>query len=161
MLIFYFGSVLWTIIPIDYYQSWWVFLPVYHVFLINLVIIVHVSDDEIPSTEEQELWKKSYQSFESGIVAFEEVNDAANVALLYCNLGQLMRVCAHAYAAYAGDGDNSGEFTQQEKHYYNKVGCEPIGHHTTSTTFMCHQPFRHFGQFVEFYYILIILVIFC
>ena len=33
-----------------------------------------------------------------------------------------MRVCAHAYAAYGND-DNGGEFTQQEKHYYNQVLC--------------------------------------
>ncbi len=75
---------------------------------------------QTPSPEEQELWRKSYESFNSGILAFEEVNDPANIALLNCNLGQLMRVCAHAYAAYS-NRDSGGEFTQEEKHYYNKV----------------------------------------
>ncbi|XP_072028508.1 erythroid differentiation-related factor 1-like [Amphiura filiformis] len=90
------------------------------VYYRNVALEMAKEEVQTPSTEEQELWKKSYQSFESGLLAFEEVNDPANIALLYCNLGQLMRVCAHAYAAY-NNGENGGEFTHQEKHYYNQA----------------------------------------
>ncbi|XP_077861781.1 erythroid differentiation-related factor 1-like, partial [Saccoglossus kowalevskii] len=70
------------------------------------------NDDEIPSQEEQELWKKSYSCFDNAIQSFDAVHDSINQALVNCNAGRLMRICAQAY--------NIGRFSQQERHYYNK-----------------------------------------
>lgn len=71
------------------------------------------------STTEQQLWKKSFSCFEEGIQNFESIDDATNAALLLCNTGRLMRICAQAHCA--AEGDYKREFSPEEALYYNKV----------------------------------------
>ncbi|KAL7990529.1 hypothetical protein Chor_013959 [Crotalus horridus] len=71
------------------------------------------------STVEQQLWKKSFSFFEKGIQNFESIDDSTNAALLLCNMGRLMRICAHAHCAV--DGDFKREFSPEEALYYNKA----------------------------------------
>lgn len=71
------------------------------------------------STAEQQLWKKSFSFFEKGIQNFESIDDSTNAALLLCNMGRLMRICAHAHCAVGGDFKR--EFSPEEALYYNKV----------------------------------------
>lgn len=71
------------------------------------------------STAEQQLWKKSFSCFEKGIHNFESIDDATNAALLLCNTGRLMRICAQAHCG-AGD-EFKREFSPEEGLYYNKV----------------------------------------
>ncbi|MBW01005.1 Erythroid differentiation-related factor 1, partial [Eschrichtius robustus] len=76
------------------------------------------------STAEQQLWKKSFSCFEKGIHNFESIADATNAALLLCNTGRLMRICAQAHCG-AGDAFKR-EFSPEEGLYYNKVGDEHL-----------------------------------
>ncbi|XP_072095522.1 erythroid differentiation-related factor 1 isoform X2 [Mobula birostris] len=69
---------------------------------------------------EQELWKKSFSYFEKGIQDFETIEDATNTALLLCNTGRLMRLCAQAHAS-TGSNLKRGEFSPEEALYYNKA----------------------------------------
>lgn len=71
------------------------------------------------SPAEQQLWKKSFSCFERGIHNFESIDDATNAALLLCNTGRLMRICAQAHCG-AGD-EFKREFSPEEGLYYNKV----------------------------------------
>ncbi|XP_036907064.1 erythroid differentiation-related factor 1 isoform X5 [Sturnira hondurensis] len=71
------------------------------------------------STAEQQLWKKSFSCFEKGIHNFESIGDATNAALLLCNTGRLMRICAQAHCG-AGD-EFKREFSPEEGLYYNKA----------------------------------------
>ncbi|KAL8187207.1 UNVERIFIED_CONTAM: Erythroid differentiation- factor 1, partial [Gekko kuhli] len=71
------------------------------------------------SSAEQQLWKKSFSCFEKGIQNFESIEDATNAALLLCNMGRLMRICAHAHCASGGDFKR--EFSPEEALYYNKA----------------------------------------
>ncbi|KFP85822.1 Erythroid differentiation-related factor 1, partial [Apaloderma vittatum] len=71
------------------------------------------------STTEQQLWKKSFSCFEEGIQNFESIDDATNAALLLCNTGRLMRICAQAHCAAGGDFKR--EFSPEEALYYNKA----------------------------------------
>ncbi|XP_068404847.1 erythroid differentiation-related factor 1 isoform X4 [Eschrichtius robustus] len=71
------------------------------------------------STAEQQLWKKSFSCFEKGIHNFESIADATNAALLLCNTGRLMRICAQAHCG-AGDAFKR-EFSPEEGLYYNKA----------------------------------------
>jgi hypothetical protein len=71
------------------------------------------------SAAEQQLWKKSFSCFEKGIHNFESIDDAKNAALLLCNTGRLMRICAQAHCG-AGD-EFKREFSPEEGLYYNKV----------------------------------------
>ncbi|XP_068957840.1 erythroid differentiation-related factor 1 isoform X4 [Petaurus breviceps papuanus] len=76
------------------------------------------------SAAEQQLWKKSFSCFEKGIHNFESIDDATNAALLLCNTGRLMRICAQAHgavAAAAGGEDARREFSPEEALYYNKA----------------------------------------
>ncbi|KAJ7428672.1 hypothetical protein WISP_01022 [Willisornis vidua] len=68
---------------------------------------------------EQQLWKKSFSCFEEGIQNFESIDDATNAALLLCNTGRLMRICAQAHCA--AEGDFKREFSPEEALYYNKA----------------------------------------
>ncbi|KAK9400777.1 erythroid differentiation-related factor 1 [Crotalus adamanteus] len=70
------------------------------------------------STVEQQLWKKSFSFFEKGIQNFESIDDSTNAALLLCNMGRLMRICAHAHCAMGGNFKR--EFSPEEALYYNK-----------------------------------------
>ncbi|XP_019358520.1 PREDICTED: erythroid differentiation-related factor 1 isoform X1 [Gavialis gangeticus] len=71
------------------------------------------------SATEQQLWKKSFSCFEKGIQNFESIDDATNAALLLCNTGRLMRICAQAHCA-SGE-DFKREFSPEEALYYNKA----------------------------------------
>ncbi|XP_059981541.1 erythroid differentiation-related factor 1 isoform X6 [Lagenorhynchus albirostris] len=71
------------------------------------------------STAEQQLWKKSFSCFEKGIHSFESIDDVTNAALLLCNTGRLMRICAQAHCG-AGD-EFKREFSPEEGLYYNKA----------------------------------------
>uniref|UniRef100_F7A6W7 Erythroid differentiation regulatory factor 1 n=1 Tax=Monodelphis domestica TaxID=13616 RepID=F7A6W7_MONDO len=76
------------------------------------------------SAAEQQLWKKSFSCFEKGIHNFESIDDATNAALLLCNTGRLMRICAQAHGAAvaaAGGEDARREFSPEEALYYNKA----------------------------------------
>uniref|UniRef100_A0A7N6FCF2 Erythroid differentiation regulatory factor 1 n=1 Tax=Anabas testudineus TaxID=64144 RepID=A0A7N6FCF2_ANATE len=59
------------------------------------------------STAEQEMWKKT-------------IGDNTNTALLLCNTGRLMRICAQAHCAVSED-QCRGEFSPEEALYYNKA----------------------------------------
>ncbi|KAM6915799.1 erythroid differentiation-related factor 1 [Xenentodon cancila] len=72
------------------------------------------------STAEQELWKKSFSFFEKGMKDFEAIRDSTNTALLLCNTGRLMRICAQAHCSVSAD-ENRGEFSPEEALYYNKA----------------------------------------
>uniref|UniRef100_A0A8C8VDN5 Erythroid differentiation regulatory factor 1 n=1 Tax=Pelusios castaneus TaxID=367368 RepID=A0A8C8VDN5_9SAUR len=71
------------------------------------------------SATEQQLWKKSFSCFEKGIHNFDSIDDATNAALLLCNTGRLMRICAQAHCAAGGDFKR--EFSPEEALYYNKA----------------------------------------
>uniref|UniRef100_H3A848 Erythroid differentiation regulatory factor 1 n=1 Tax=Latimeria chalumnae TaxID=7897 RepID=H3A848_LATCH len=72
------------------------------------------------SATEQELWKKSFACFEKGIQNFEAINDVTNTALLRCNTGRLMRICAQAHCTIENDFKR-GEFSSEEALYYHKA----------------------------------------
>lgn len=72
------------------------------------------------SAAEQEMWKKSFGFFENGLKNFEAITDGTNSALLLCNTGRLMRICAQAHCTVAEDRSR-GEFSPEEALYYNKV----------------------------------------
>lgn len=74
------------------------------------------------SVAEQEMWKKSFSFFEKGMQNFEAIGDSTNTALLLCNTGRLMRICAQAHCAISDD-QSRGEFSPEEALYYNKVPC--------------------------------------
>ncbi|XP_058044368.1 erythroid differentiation-related factor 1 isoform X4 [Ahaetulla prasina] len=76
-------------------------------------------ESKMVSTAEQQLWKKSFSFFEKGIQNFESIDDSTNAALLLCNMGRLMRICAHAHCAVGGDFKR--EFSPEEALYYNKA----------------------------------------
>lgn len=88
-------------------------MPAYTVFFLFYEVSKSVS------TAEQQLWKKSFSCFEKGIHNFESIDDATNAALLLCNTGRLMRICAQAHCG-AGD-EFKREFSPEEGLYYNKV----------------------------------------
>uniref|UniRef100_A0A3P8SC75 Erythroid differentiation regulatory factor 1 n=1 Tax=Amphiprion percula TaxID=161767 RepID=A0A3P8SC75_AMPPE len=72
------------------------------------------------SVAEQEMWKKSFAFFEKGMNDFEAIEDSTNTALLLCNTGRLMRICAQAHCAISAD-QSRGEFSPEEALYYNKA----------------------------------------
>lgn len=53
---------------------------------------------------------------------FVAICDNTNTALLLCNTGRLMRICAQAYGACSAS-QSRGEFSPEEALYYNKVPC--------------------------------------
>uniref|UniRef100_A0A8C5PR07 Erythroid differentiation regulatory factor 1 n=1 Tax=Leptobrachium leishanense TaxID=445787 RepID=A0A8C5PR07_9ANUR len=72
------------------------------------------------SNIEQELWKKSFSCFEKGISSFESIKDTTNIALLLCNKGRLMRICAQAHSGLVNISGRL-EFSPEEALYYNKA----------------------------------------
>ncbi|KAM4607022.1 erythroid differentiation-related factor 1 isoform 2-T2 [Polymixia lowei] len=72
------------------------------------------------SVVEQELWKKSFACFDKGMQDFEAIGDSTNTALLLCNTGRLMRICAQAHCAISTD-QSRGELSPEETLYYNKA----------------------------------------
>ncbi|XP_057306035.1 erythroid differentiation-related factor 1-like [Hydractinia symbiolongicarpus] len=77
----------------------------------------------IPSDQEVELWKISFDYFENSIRAFEVANDKVNLALVYANRGRLMCLCAqvYGYSTRSKFEESRGQFTQQEKTYFGKA----------------------------------------
>uniref|UniRef100_A0A673M2Y9 Erythroid differentiation-related factor 1-like n=1 Tax=Sinocyclocheilus rhinocerous TaxID=307959 RepID=A0A673M2Y9_9TELE len=69
---------------------------------------------------EQELWKKSFSCFEKGMQDFNAISDSVNTALLLCNIGRLMRICAQAHCVTTSE-HSRGEFSPGEALYYNKA----------------------------------------
>ncbi|XP_026142329.1 erythroid differentiation-related factor 1-like isoform X3 [Carassius auratus] len=69
---------------------------------------------------EQELWKKSFSCFEKGMQDFNAISDSVNTALLLCNIGRLMRICAQAHCVMTSE-HSRGEFSPEEALYYNKA----------------------------------------
>ncbi|KAM3913232.1 erythroid differentiation-related factor 1 isoform 1-T1 [Leptodactylus fuscus] len=78
------------------------------------------SENRGVSSTEQDLWKKSFSSFERGISNFDSIEDTTNTALLLCNMGRLMRICAQAHCG-SGNDERRGEFSPEEALYYNKA----------------------------------------
>lgn len=60
---------------------------------------------------------QSLEHLEKGLSSFEAVDDKANVALLYSNIGRLLRLCAHFYAPA---GDDPKEHFFHERSFYNR-----------------------------------------
>ncbi|XP_048361736.1 erythroid differentiation-related factor 1 isoform X2 [Sphaerodactylus townsendi] len=91
------------------------------VFYMNQAAVLQTErvESRTVSSAEQQLWKKSFSCFEKGIQNFESIDDATNAALLLCNMGRLMRICAHAHCASGGDFKR--EFSPEEALYYNKA----------------------------------------
>ncbi|XP_061915162.1 erythroid differentiation-related factor 1-like isoform X2 [Entelurus aequoreus] len=71
------------------------------------------------SVAEQDMWKKSFAFFEKGMKDFEAIGDSTNKALLLCNTGKLMRICAQAHCS--APADDRGEFSPEESLYYHKA----------------------------------------
>ena len=82
--------------------------------------LLHPPGRSSVSVPEQELWKKSFACFEKGMQDFHAIEDQTNTALLLCNTGRLMRICAQAHCALSTD-QSRGEFSPEEALYYNKV----------------------------------------
>uniref|UniRef100_A0AAV2JMQ8 EDRF1 TPR repeats region domain-containing protein n=1 Tax=Knipowitschia caucasica TaxID=637954 RepID=A0AAV2JMQ8_KNICA len=72
------------------------------------------------SVAEQEIWKKSFSLFEKGMKDFEAIEDSTNTALLLCNTGRLMRICAQAHSPVFDDLSRD-EFSPEEALYHNKA----------------------------------------
>ncbi|XP_063047670.1 erythroid differentiation-related factor 1 [Engraulis encrasicolus] len=68
---------------------------------------------------EQDVWKRSFSYFEKGLCDFTAITDPPNAALLLCNMGRLMRVCAQAHSQ--SDDGSHREFSPEEALYYNKA----------------------------------------
>lgn len=102
------------------------------------------------SSAEQELWKKSFGFFEKGLKDFEAIGDSTNTALLLCNTGRLMRICAQAHCNMSAD-ESRGEFSSEEALYYNKVqfkGCSTL---SINALFFCTQTVSNNSLHVLFY----------
>lgn len=69
--------------------------------------------------ETKDQFRKSFESFDAGIQAFEKINDTSNIALVHSNLGRLMRYYAQFYAPIVNG--NRQEFSQQERQSYQKA----------------------------------------
>lgn len=105
-------------------RHWWVYADI---CLHNCFLSFFCEVSKTVSTAEQQLWKKSFSCFEKGIHNFESIDDVTNAALLLCNTGRLMRICAQAHCG-AGD-EFKREFSPEEGLYYNKVTCLHVGPH--------------------------------
>ncbi|XP_076834302.1 erythroid differentiation-related factor 1 [Brachyhypopomus gauderio] len=93
------------------------------VFYMNQAAALQTEKDQVRRAvcvAEQELWKKSFSCFEKGMQNFEAISDSVNKALLLCNIGRLMRICAQAHCAMATE-ESRGEFSPEEALYYNKA----------------------------------------
>lgn len=92
------------------------------VFYMNQAAAMQTEKDvkKSVSVAEQEIWKKSFGFFEKGMKDFEAIGDNTNTALLLCNTGRLMRICAQAHCPVFDDLSR-GEFSHEEALYYNKA----------------------------------------
>ena len=71
--------------------------------------------------EVQKLWMESKTALIEGIALFETAGDRANQVLLHCNLGRLMRLCAHTHAHISLKGEEQ-EIGVTERRYFDMVG---------------------------------------
>jgi len=78
-----------------------------------------VKTSQRSSSEIKELFRKSFDEFESGIQTFEKIHDVSNIALLNSNLGRLMRYHAEFNTPMI-DGIRQ-EFSTQERQSYQKA----------------------------------------
>nr|CAD7574546.1 unnamed protein product [Timema californicum] len=70
------------------------------------------------SSELIELFQNSLKHLESGILAFQKVQDQGNLSLLHSNIGRLMRLSAHSHSPHS---DTRTNFGGMERHLYNKA----------------------------------------
>nr|CAD7406932.1 unnamed protein product [Timema cristinae] len=70
------------------------------------------------SSELIELFQNSLKHLESGILAFQKVQDQGNLSLLHSNIGRLMRLSAHSHSPHSETRTNFGGM---ERHLYNKA----------------------------------------
>jgi len=75
--------------------------------------------DEETTKDIKDLFRKSFENFDAGIHAFENINDVSNIALLHSSLCRLMRYYAQCYVPLL-DGIRQ-EFLQQERQSYHKA----------------------------------------
>ncbi|XP_072292646.1 erythroid differentiation-related factor 1 isoform X2 [Eucyclogobius newberryi] len=92
------------------------------VFYMNQAAALQTEKDvkKSVSVAEQEIWKKSFGFFEKGMKDFEAIGDRTNTALLLCNTGRLMRICAQAHSPVFDDLSRD-EFSPEEALYHNKA----------------------------------------
>ncbi|KAJ8026036.1 Erythroid differentiation-related factor 1 [Holothuria leucospilota] len=76
--------------------------------------------DREVSSKERDLWAKSLSCLQQGIQEFEEVKDEANIALLLCNSGRLMRLCAQSHSGQGSAGETS-QLSKSEIHYFHQA----------------------------------------
>ena len=99
----------------------------------------------VDSKQMSKYWSSSYDSLLSGIACFKETNNSSNQSLLNANLGSLMKSCAVAhgslmYSDEDGVEPSKGEFTSQEKLYYERS----IEYYTKAKEIL-HRPSTHQG----------------
>lgn len=88
-------------------------------FMVKAQKVLETEDiQDKPSEDMEKLWESGQQAFRNGINVFEQVRDIANQALLHCNYGRLMRLCAQTYTHISIKGAKQ-EFTPKERQYYN------------------------------------------
>ncbi|CAF4137074.1 unnamed protein product [Rotaria magnacalcarata] len=75
--------------------------------------------DHEAAKEVKDQFRKSFESFDAGIQAFEKINDLSNIALLHSKLGRLMRYYAQFYAPVVNGVRQ--EFSQHERQSYQKA----------------------------------------
>lgn len=69
--------------------------------------------------EVKDLFRKSFESFDAALQAFESINDTSNMALIFSNLGRLMRHYAQFYAPVVNGVRQ--EFSSQERQTFQKA----------------------------------------
>ena len=76
------------------------------------------------SHQVEKLWQSSHHCLTTGLGHFEAVGNRPNLALLYANLGSLMRSCAEIYRSSLSQQTeelaDAREFSSQEKLYFNR-----------------------------------------
>ncbi|CAF3354797.1 unnamed protein product, partial [Rotaria socialis] len=75
--------------------------------------------DHEAAKEVKDQFRKSFESFDAGIQAFEKINDKSNIALLHSKLGRLMSYYAQFYAPVVNGVRQ--EFYQQKRQSYQKA----------------------------------------
>lgn len=84
----------------------------------NEIGVYHMHQANANSEAFSEHYNKSLNHLQNGIKIFENVRDISNLALLYSNMGRLMRFCAHFYSPNI---ENKRRPKGQEKHFYDKA----------------------------------------
>lgn len=71
------------------------------------------------SQEVKDQFRKSFETFDAAIQAFEKINDTSNIATIHSHLGRLMRYYAQFYAPVVNGVRQ--EFSPQERQSYQKA----------------------------------------